>query len=205
MSMTVVIIYMFYLQKINSLYNIEKILLEKILKKIILLFILILILSSCASKVHLVEDSFYGSKFYQTDYVSITFWSATIKFRLRNISGTDNIVLEAQYITDGSFNITEKSKVVLKFSDGTFLDLYYTSLMPKTDTEVIYGTSIYFMDTAYVDRSYSIQAENKITDMKTITDIRVETSDGFKNFKVKESAANDIIRLYNEMKELLSK
>lgn len=205
MSMTVVIIYMFYLQKINSLYNIEKILLEKILKKIILLFILILILSSCASKVHLVEDSFYGSKFYQTDYVSITFWSATIKFRLRNISGTDNIVLEAQYITDGSFNITEKSKVVLKFSDGTFLDLYYTSLMPKTDTEVIYGTSIYFMDTAYVDRSYSIQAENKITDMKTITDIRVETSDGFKNFKVKESAANDIIRLYNEIKELLSK
>ncbi|ADG70886.1 conserved hypothetical protein [Brachyspira murdochii DSM 12563] len=205
MSMTVVIIYMFYLQKINSLYNIEKILLEKILKKIILLFILILILSSCAAKVHLVEDSFYGSKFYQTDYVSITFWSATIKFRLRNISGTDNIILEVQYITDGSFNITEKSKVVLKFSDSTFLDLYYTSLMPKTDTEVIYGTSIYFMDTAYVDRSYSIQAENKITDMKTITDIRVETSDGFKNFKVKESAANDIIRLYNEMKELLSK
>ncbi|PPS21402.1 hypothetical protein DJ52_10945, partial [Brachyspira murdochii] len=80
-----------------------------------------------------------------------------------------------------------------------------TSLMPKTDTEVIYGTSIYFMDTAYVDRSYIIQAENKITDMKTITDIRVETSDGFKNFKVKESAANDIIRLYNEIKELLSK
>ncbi|PPS22369.1 hypothetical protein DJ52_05335, partial [Brachyspira murdochii] len=107
---------------------------EKILKKIILLFILILILSSCAAKVHLVEDSFYGSKFYQTDYVSITFWSATIKFRLRNISGTDNIILEAQYITDGSFNITEKSKVVLKFSDSTFLDLYYTSLMPKTDT-----------------------------------------------------------------------
>ena len=125
--------------------------------------------------------------------------------RLRNISGTDNIVLEAQYITDSSFNITEKSKIVLKFSDDTFLDLYYTSLIPKTDTEVIYGTSIYFMDTAYVDRTYSIQAENKITNMKTITDIRVETAEGFRNFKVKESAANDIIRLYNEMKELLSK
>lgn len=175
------------------------------MKKIILVFILILSLSSCAAKVHLVEDSFYGQKFYQTDYVSITFWSATIKFRLKNISGTSNIILEAQYITDGSFNITEKSKIVIKFSDGTFLDLYYTSLIPKTDTEVIYGTSIYFMDTAYVDRTYSIQAENKITDMKTITDIRVETADGFKNFKVKESAANNIIKLYNEMKELLSK
>ena len=205
MSMTVVIIYMFYLQKINSLYNIEKILLEKILKKIILIFIFILTLSSCAAKVNLIEDSFYGKKFYQTDYVSITFWSATLRFRLRNISGTDNIVLEAQYITDSSFNITEKSKIVLKFSDDTFLDLYYTSLIPKTDTEVIYGTSIYFMDTAYVDRTYSIQAENKITNMKTITDIRVETAEGFKNFKVKESAANDIIRLYNEIKELLSK
>ncbi|MBW5408904.1 hypothetical protein E6A50_00745 [Brachyspira hampsonii] len=173
------------------------------MKKIILLFIFILTLSSCAAKVNLIEDSFYGTKFYQTDYVSITFWSATVKFRLKNIGGTDNIVLEAQYITDGSFNITEKSKVVLKFSDGTFLNLYYTSLMPKTDTEVIYGTSIYFMDTAYVDRTYSIQAENKVTEMKTITDIRVETADGFKNFKVKESAANDLMRLYNEMQDLL--
>ncbi|ELV05907.1 hypothetical protein H263_07473, partial [Brachyspira hampsonii 30599] len=64
-------------------------------------------------------------------------------------------------------------------------------------------TSIYFMDTAYVDRTYSIQAENKVTDMKKVTDIRVETADGFKNFKVKESAANDLMRLYNEMQDLL--
>ena len=162
-------------------------------------------MSSCAAKVHLIEDSFYGEKFYQTDYISINYWSATLKFRLKNISSTNKIILEAQYISDEAFNIAENSKIVLKFDDGTFVNLYYTSLMPKTDVEVIYGTSIYFMDTAYVDRSYSIQAENKVTEMKTITDIRVESADGFKNFKVKESAANDIIRLYNEMKELLSK
>lgn len=175
-----------------------------ILKKILLLFILIITLSSCAAKVHVIEDSFYGQKFYQTDYISMSYWSATVKFRLRNISGTDDIILEAQYITDGSFNISEKNKIVLKFADNTFLNLYYTSFVPKTDVEVIYGTSIYFMDTAYVDRSYSIQAENQIKDLPVITDIRVETADGFKNFKVKESQSENLIKLYNEMKTLLS-
>ena len=97
------------------------------MKKILLLFILIITLSSCAAKVHVIEDSFYGQKFYQTDYISMSYWSATVKFRLRNISGTDDIILEAQYITDGSFNISEKNKIVLKFADNTFLNLYYTS------------------------------------------------------------------------------
>ena len=44
-----------------------------------------------------------------------------------------------------------------------------------------------------------------IKEMKVLTDIRVETADGFKNFKVKKDAANDLIRLYNEMQDLLSK
>ena len=47
----------------------------------------------------------------------------------------------------------------------------------KTENEIIYGTSIYFMDTAYVDRSYSINAENSIKEMKVLTDIRVEAVD----------------------------
>ncbi|MDA0064065.1 hypothetical protein OFS07_12800 [Brachyspira hyodysenteriae] len=72
------------------------------------------------------------------------------------------------------------------------------------ETEIIYGTSIYFMDTSYVDRSYSINAENIIKNMKVLTDIRVETADGFKNLKVKKDAANDLMRLYNEMQDLLS-
>lgn len=173
---------------------------EIILKKILLLFTLIITLSSCAAKVHLIEDSFYGKKIYQTDYVSMSFWSADLKFRLKTSENND-IILEVKYISDGSFNISEKNKIVLKFADGTFLNLYYTSLIPKTDTEIIYGTSIYFMDTAYADRTYSIQAENNITDMKKITDIRVETADGFKNYKVKENAADDLIRLYSEINE----
>ena len=61
------------------------------------------------------------------------------------------------------------------------------------------------MDTDYVERSYRINAENSIKEMKVLTDIRVETADGFKNFKVKKDAANDLIRLYNEMQDLLSK
>ncbi|WP_297206284.1 hypothetical protein [uncultured Brachyspira sp.] len=170
-----------------------------ILKKVLLLFILIISLSSCAAKVHLIEDSFYGEKFYQTDYISINYWSATLKFRLKNISSTNKIILEAQYISDEAFNIAENSKIVLKFDDSTFVNLYYTSLMPKTDVEVIYGTSIYFMDTSYVDRSYSIQAENEIKKLPLLTDIRVETAEGFKNFTVKEKYANELIRLYNEI------
>lgn len=178
-----------------------------ILKKIFILFSLIILsitLSSCAAKVHLIEDSFYGTKFYQTDYISINYWSSTLKFRLKNISGTNSIVLEAQYISDDAFNIAENSKIVLKFNDNSYINLYYTSLMPKTDVEVIYGTSIYFMDTSYVDRTYSIQAENEIKKLPLLTDIRVETAEGFKNFKVKEKYANELIRLYNEIKESIN-
>lgn len=181
---------------------------EIILKKIFILFLLIILsitLSSCAAKVHLIEDSFYGERFYQTDYISMSYWSETIKFRLKSVSGSNNIILEAQYIADSSFNITETNKIVLKFEDGTYLILHYTSLMPKTESEIIYCTSIYFMDTSYVDRSYSINAENTIKEMKVLTDIRVETADGFKNLKVKKDAANDLIRLYNEMQDLLAK
>ncbi|KLI29258.1 hypothetical protein SZ49_10385 [Brachyspira hyodysenteriae] len=180
---------------------------EITLKKILILLlsiVLIISLSSCAAKVHLIEDSFYGEKFYQTDYVSMNFWSATVKFRLKSVSGTDKIILEAQYITDESFSINPNSKIVLKFEDGTYAALNYTSLFPKMETEIIYGTSIYFMDTSYVDRSYSINAENIIKNMKVLTDIRVETADGFKNLKVKKDAANDLMRLYNEMQDLLS-
>ena len=177
---------------------------EKILKKILLLSALIINLSSCAAKVHLINDSFYGHQFYQTDYISINYWSSTIKLRLKNIAGTDKIILEAQYITGEAFNIKESSKIVLKFEDNTYISLNYTSLMPKAETEIIYGTSIYFMDTSYVDRSYSINAENIIRDMKTITDIRVETAEGFKNFTVKKSISDNILKLYDEMKTLLS-
>ncbi|OEJ14888.1 hypothetical protein BFL38_08625 [Brachyspira hampsonii] len=181
---------------------------EIILKKIYILFLLIIFsisLSSCAAKVHLINDSFYGQKIYQTDYISMSYWSETIKFRLKSANDPNNIILEVQYIADSSFNISENSKIVLKFEDDTYLILQYTSLMPKTESEIIYGTSIYFMDTAYVDRSYSINAENTIREMKVLTDIRVETAEGFKNLKVKKDAANDLIRLYNEMKEAISK
>ncbi|WP_300367668.1 hypothetical protein [Brachyspira sp.] len=177
------------------------------MKKILtfLLFTALMIsLSSCAAKVHLINDSFYGQKFYQTDYINMNFWSATVKFRFKSISGTDKIILEAQYITDESFSINPNSKIILKFEDGTYTALNYTSLFPKTETEIIYGTSIYFMDTSYVDRSYSINAENMIKDMKVLTDIRVETVEGFQNFTVKKGAAEDLLRLYNEMQTLLS-
>ena len=50
----------------------------------------------------------------------------------------------------------------------------------------------------------SINAENTIKEMKVLTDVRVETADGFKNFKVKESQSENLIKLYNEMKTLLS-
>ncbi|AEM21334.1 hypothetical protein Bint_0705 [Brachyspira intermedia PWS/A] len=181
---------------------------EIILKKIFTLFSLIILtisLSSCAAKVHLINDTFYGQKVYQTDYISMSYWSETIKFRLKSANDPNNIILEAQYIADSSFNISDANKIVLKFSDNTYLILHYTSFMPKTESEIIYGTSIYFMDTAYVDRSYSINAENTIKEMKVLTDIRVETADGFKNLKVKKDAANDLIRLYNEMQEAISK
>ena len=181
---------------------------EIILKKIFILFALIILsitLSSCAAKVHLINDTFYGQKMYQTDYISVSSWSATVKFRLKSVAGSNNVILEAQYVADSSFNISENNKIVLKFEDDTYLILHYTSIMPKTENEIIYGTSIYFMDTAYVDRSYSINAENTIKEMKVLKEVRIETTEGFKNLKIKKDAANDLMRLYNEMQDLLSK
>ena len=178
------------------------------MKKIFILFALIILsitLSSCAAKVHLINDTFYGQKYYQTDYISLSYWSETIKFRLKSTNNPNNIILEAQYVADSSFNISENNKIVLKFEDDTYLILHYTSIMPKTENEIIYGTSIYFMDTAYVDRSYSINAENTIKEMKVLKEVRIETTEGFKNLKIKKDAANDLMRLYNEMQDLLSK
>ncbi|WP_295161634.1 hypothetical protein [uncultured Brachyspira sp.] len=175
------------------------------MKKILKLFIIIISLSSCAAKVHLIEDSFYGEKFYQTDYISINDWSSSVRLRLKNISGSDNIIIEAQYVRDSSFNVSKDNKIILKFDGEKYAELNYKSLAPKTDTEVIYGASIYFMDTAYIDRSYSIQAENKIDNLSILKAVRVETTEGFKNYTVPEETANNLLKLYTEMKTLLSK
>ena len=57
----------------------KKLLKLKELKKLFLLFP-ILLLISCAVKVRTVTDEFYGTQYYQTDYMGISGWSYAINF-----------------------------------------------------------------------------------------------------------------------------
>ncbi|WP_300370457.1 hypothetical protein [Brachyspira sp.] len=41
------------------------------MNKILMYFIVLFFLLSCASKVNIIKDDFYGTAHYQTDYVSI--------------------------------------------------------------------------------------------------------------------------------------
>ena len=58
----------------------KKLLKLKELKKLFLLFP-ILLLISCAVKVKTVNDSFYGTQHYETDYMTITGWFDNIKLK----------------------------------------------------------------------------------------------------------------------------
>ena len=106
----------------------KKLLKLKELKKLFLL-LPILLLISCAVKVKTVNDSFYGTQHYETDYMTITGWDTTIKLRFSKLVNTDNVILDALYVSSTAFTISKGNKIILKFSDNSFINLNYTSEM----------------------------------------------------------------------------
>ena len=177
----------------------KKLLKLKELKKLFL-FLPILLSISCAVKVKTVNDSFYGTQHYQTDYMTIIGWLYDIKFRFIAAKNPNVILVEVQYISSDAFTVSQSDNIVLKFSDDTLINLNYINDMPAVDRSFytsygnIYGSS-----------SYTINAAARInSDIGTLTAIRIENSGGFKNLDVKQSFASKFKKAYEDIKKKIN-
>ena len=168
-----------------------------------LFFVLsVLLLISCAVNIKTVNDTFYGTQHYETDYMTITGWLYEVKFRFIASKNPNVILVEVQYITYyDSFTVSKNDEIVLKFSDNSLVNLTYINDMPAVDRTVY--TSYY--GKVYSSSSYTINAAARINnDIGTLTAIRIENSGGFRNLDIKPSFANKFQKAYNDIKNKIN-
>ena len=169
------------------------------LKKLFLV-LPVLLLISCAVNVKTVNDTFYGTQHYETDYMTITGWDTTIKLKFNKMANTDNIILDALYVSSAAFTVSKGNKIILKFSDGSLINLNYTSEMSKIDKGETLSTYKWLLyDTDDFD-TYTINANARVDNIGTLTAIRIENSGGFKNIDVKLSFAKKFKNTFEEIK-----
>ena len=161
----------------------------------------VLLLISCAVNVKTVNDTFYGTQHYETDYMTITGWLYEVKFRFIASKNPNVILVEVQYITYyDSFTVSKNDEIVLKFSDNSLLNLTYINEMPAVDRS-FYTSS----GNVYSSSSYTINAAARINnDIGTLTAIRIENSGGFRNLDVSKSFANTFQKAYNDIKNKIN-
>ena len=161
----------------------------------------VLLLISCAVNVKTVNDTFYGTQHYETDYMTITGWLYEVKFRFIASKNPNVILVEVQYITYyDSFTVSKNDEIVLKFSDNSLVNLTYINDMPAVDRN-FYTSS----GNIYSSSSYTINAAARINnDIGTLTAIRIENSGGFRNLDVSKSFANTFQKAYNDIKNKIN-
>ena len=161
----------------------------------------VLLLISCAVNVKTVNDTFYGTQHYETDYMTITGWLYEVKFRFIASKNPNVILVEVQYITYyDSFTVSKNDEIVLKFSDNSLVNLTYINEMPAVDRS-FYTSS----GNIYSSSSYTINAAARINnDIGTLTAIRIENSGGFRNLDVSKSFANTFQKAYNDIKNKIN-
>lgn len=161
----------------------------------------VLLLISCAVKVKTVNDTFYGTQHYETDYMTITGWLYEVKFRFIASKNPNVILVEVQYITYyDSFTVSKNDEIVLKFSDNSLVNLTYINEMPAVDRS-FYTSS----GNVYSSSSYTINAAARINnDIGTLTAIRIENSGGFRNLDVSKSFAKTFQKAYNDIKNKIN-
>ena len=161
----------------------------------------VLLLISCAVNVKTVNDTFYGTQHYETDYMTITGWLYEVKFRFIASKNPNVILVEVQYITYyDSFTVSKNDEIVLKFSDNSLVNLTYINDMPAVDRN-FYTSS----GNIYSSSSYTINAAARINnDIGTLTAIRIENSEGFRNFDIKPSFAKKFQKAYNDIKNKIN-
>ena len=161
----------------------------------------VLLLISCAVNVKTVNDTFYGTQHYETDYMTITGWLYEVKFRFIASKNPNVILVEVQYITYyDSFTVSKNDEIVLKFSDNSLVNLTYINEMPAVDRS-FYTSS----GNIYSSSSYTINAAARINnDIGTLTAIRIENSEGFRNLDIKPSFAKKFQKAYNDIKNKIN-
>lgn len=161
----------------------------------------VLLLISCAVNVKTVNDTFYGTQHYETDYMTITGWLYEVKFRFIASKNPNVILVEVQYITYyDSFTVSKNDEIVLKFSDNSLVNLTYINEMPAVDRS-FYTSS----GNVYSSSSYTINAAARINnDIGTLTAIRIENSGGFRNLDVSKSFAKTFQKAYNDIKNKIN-
>ena len=161
----------------------------------------VLFLISCAVNVKTVNDTFYGTQHYETDYMTITGWLYEVKFRFIASKNPNVILVEVQYITYyDSFTVSKNDEIVLKFSDNSLVNLTYINEMPAVDRS-FYTSS----GNVYSSSSYTINAAARINnDIGTLTAIRIENSGGFRNLDVSKSFAKKFQKAYNDIKNKIN-
>ena len=177
----------------------KKLLKLKELKKLFLL-LPILLLISCAVKVKTVNDSFYGTQHYETDYMTITGWDTTIKLRFSKLVNTDNVILDALYVSSAAFTISKGNKIILKFSDNSFINLNYTSEISKIDKGEMLSTYKWLLYDADSFDTYTINANARVDNIGNLVAIRIENSAGFKNIEVKSDFSKKFKNAFEEIK-----
>lgn len=190
----------------------KKLLKLKELKKLFLL-LAILLLISCAVKVKTVNDSFYGTQHYETDYMTIMGWFDNIKLKFVAAKNPNIILVMASYSSEIAYNISKSDNIVLKFHDNTFLNLDYINNSPTVYTSdtyysgnsYSYGNSTSYYGTSYNYRLYTINSSARINnDIGTLTAIRIENSGGFKNLDISQSFAKKFQKAYNDIKNKIN-
>ena len=159
----------------------------------------VLLLISCAVNVRTITDDFYGTQYYQTDYMGISGWGYAINF---SFIADKEITLHASYKDSISYTISENDKIILKFSDDSLINLTYIDDMPAVDRNVY--TSSYSGKT-YSLSSHTINAEARVNkDIGILTAIRIENSRGYRNLDVKQSFAKTFQKAYNDIKNKIN-
>ena len=162
--------------------------------------LLVLLLISCAVNVKTVNDTFYGTQHYETDYMTITGWDTTIKLRFNKMVNTDNIILDALYVSSAAFTVSKGNQIILKFSDNSLINLNYTSEMSKIDKGEILSTYKWLLYDKDAFDTYTINANARVDNIGTLTAIRIENSGGFKNIEVKSDFAKKFKTAFEEIK-----
>ena len=144
------------------------------MKKILLLLVCVFFVSCATTTVKYVGDIYYPDKGYFEVYGTWLgdAWSS-INIDFRTINGTDKVIVIAENTFDNIMTVSDSHKILLKFSDGKELELDYNMKVSQ-----------------YEHGHFELKATSDvIKDFGTLEIVRMQTDDGYMNFKATKKRA----------------
>lgn len=126
----------------------------------------------------------------KTEYLDIRWASIGNGFNtninFKTVEGSGNVILELEYLANNTISVGRNHKVILTFSDGEILELYYDERVSK-----------------YTYNSHKIVAtlNSPLKSFGTLKTAKIETEDEYINVPVTDKEAKRLIRLFNEIKK----